>query len=96
MSLETPIFTHVKREEGEKNLHISHLHRYVSAYETNSQTVNDLINDLQTALDLASKKKEPQIVDQDGEMFFVVYPYGLISLCLRWKDYKIIPKKGGE
>jgi len=90
MSLKTPIFTNIKREEGEKDLHISHLHRYVSAYVTDSQ---DLIDDLRTALDLASEKIEPQIVDKDGEMFFVVYPSGLISLCLRWKNYKIIPKE---
>lgn len=82
-------FTHVTRDEGEESLHVSNLHQYVSAYRTSKETVDDLVSDLCVALDTAKITRERQIVDQDGEMFFVVYPAGTISLCLRWKTYKV-------
>lgn len=33
------MFTHVKREEGEEKLHISHLYAYVSAYCVSEEEV---------------------------------------------------------
>jgi len=84
------LFTHVTRDEGEERYHISHLHHYVSAYEYTKETLKDLVDDLERALEEAKKKTETIIVDQDGEMFFCVYPSGLISLCFRWKNYKVI------
>lgn len=83
------MFTHVSREEGEESLHISHLHHYVSAYVTDKERVESLVSDLESAIKVSKATTECQMVDQDGEMFFVVYPSGLISLCLRWKNYKI-------
>jgi len=83
------MFTHVERDEGEESLHISHLHHYVSAYVTDKERVGALVTDLESAMRVAKATIEPQIVDQDGEMFFVVYPSGKISLCLRWKNYKL-------
>jgi hypothetical protein len=82
-------FTHVTRYEGENLLHFSHLFQYVSAWEPSEERQGDLRGAILCALERAKKESEPQIVDQDGEMFFVVYPNEMISLCLRWKSYKI-------
>jgi len=85
------MFTHLSRSEGEERLHISHLHHYVSAYVTSKERVDDLVEALVWGLKQAKDTTTAVIVDQDGEMFFVVYPAGQISLCLRWKSYHIIP-----
>jgi hypothetical protein len=82
-------FTYVTRDEGEKLLHFSHLFHYVSAWDSSEERQGDLRGAILCALERAKKDRELQIVDQDGEMFFVIYPSGLISLCLRWKSYKI-------
>ena len=44
------MFTHVKRIKGEEKLHISHLFRYVSAYEYSREMLNDLITDIENAI----------------------------------------------
>lgn len=83
-------FNHVRREEGEECLHISHLHKYVSAYECCPETIDRLVTSIEEALKEASQDCKVVIVDQDGEMCFHVYPSGQISLMLRWKSYQII------
>jgi len=87
-------FTHVRREEGEQCLHISHLHHYVSAYECSAEMVADLVDALEQAIGRAKRTLVPQVVDQDGEMFFLVGPLGRIDLCLRWKTYEVIRELG--
>lgn len=89
-----PGFTHVERSEGEIHLHFSHLHHYVSAYEAVELRVTELKEDLVSALARAKKTRNSQVVDQDGEMFFLAHPNGEFSLCLRWKTYK--PKRGDD
>lgn len=84
------MFTHVKRTEDEKRLHISHLYHYVSAYERCRQEIDLLVEMLEGALVEAKEKRIAVEVNRDGEMFFMVYPSGQISLCLRWKDYEVI------
>jgi len=88
-------FIHVSRAEGEEKLHISHLHHYVSAYESSKEMVGQLRDDLNDALKLAARLRQPQIVDQDGEMFFICYPNGDLSLCLRWKTYTALTDDDG-
>ena len=83
-------FEHV-RQEGDEKLHFSHLHRYVSAYETSDSMVQQLAVDLIAALKVARDTCTRQIVDQDGEMFFVCNPNGTFSLCLEWKKFKTLP-----
>ena len=92
------MFTHVARTDSEleENLHISHLHRYVSAYETNKEMVADLVQDIEDALKEAKKTEEPVIVDQDGEMCFHVHASGTITLMLPWKQYKILRSEEEE
>lgn len=89
-------FTHVKRIENEKKLHISHLYHYVSAYEYSEEDLDYLVSQLEDALVEAKTKRREVIVDRDGEMFFVVYPSGNMSLCLRWKEYEIIREEGNQ
>lgn len=84
------MFTHVRRCEDEKKLHISHLYHYVSAYQYTKEDCDDLVEQLEQALRKAKAKTEVVLVDKDGEMFFAVYPSGNISLCLRWKEYEVI------
>jgi len=86
------MFTHVTRDEmeGQNKLHISHLHHYISAYETNEKMVNDLVEDIEEALEEAKKNTETIMVNQDGEMCFNVHPSGTIVLMIPWKRYKII------
>ena len=79
---------HFKLKE-ESPIHISHLHRYVSAYVTDKQTVTDLVSDISYALTIAKDKKETQIVHQDGEFCFHVYPSGIIVLMIPWREYTI-------
>jgi len=86
------MFTHVTRDEteGRNQLHISHLHHYVSAYETNKETIDELVEDIETALAEAKETGEFRVVDQDGEMCFHVYPSGNFTLMIPWKRFKII------
>jgi len=84
------MFSHVKTTELDNNLHISHLYGYVSAYEYSKEECEELVEQIEQALIEANKTYRGIIVDRDGEMFFVVYPNGMISLCLRWKNYEII------
>lgn len=90
------MFTHVTRDEmeGQNRLHISRLHHYVSAYETNKEMVNDLVEDIEAALEKAKETHESIIVDQDGVMCFHVYPSGTIALMLPWKRFKIVREEG--
>jgi hypothetical protein len=83
-------FTHVKREEHQEKLHISHLYDYVSAYVHSSEELEDLIQMIVSALKEAKETKQVQIVDKDGECCFHVTPNEYIILMLPWKRYKII------
>lgn len=84
---------HLKPITGEASVvHISHLMEYVSAYRPSGEMTTALMEDLRDALLRARKSRSPEIVDQDGEMFFVVNPAGSIDLCLRWKHYEL-PKE---
>lgn len=84
------MFTHVSREEGEEKLHISYLHKYVSAYFETNEEVDELRELIEEALVKAKETSETQIVDQDGEMCFHVHPAGNLTLMIPWKHYKII------
>ena len=81
---------HVKTpsENIDNALHISHLMQYVSAYEPVPERMADLKVSLGEALQRAKATCTGQIVDQDGEMFFVVNPSGTFDLCLRWKHFQ--------
>lgn len=78
------------KQTGPTKLHISHLMQYVSAYHRSPNAIAELEDDLINAVRRADSKTEAQIVSQDGEMFFIVYPSGTISLCLQWKDFEIV------
>ena len=88
-------FTHVKTNEDavDKQLHLSHLHAYVSAYQTTDATVKELADALVEGLAEAKRETRQVIVDQDGEHFFVCYPSGAFDLCIRWKSYRIVKEK---
>lgn len=85
--------THLTREEGEKNLHISHLMKYISAYEICEETINDLSEQIEKALIKAKETVETQIVDQDGEGCLHITPAGYIILMMPWKIYKVNKEK---
>lgn len=87
------MISHVSRNEREEKLHISHLHHYVSAYETNAGAVTVLVTSIEEAIEKAKRTKEIQVVDQEGECCFHVYPSGNITLMLPWKKYKIIKEE---
>jgi len=89
------MFTHVERNEiGYRNtIHISHLHRYISAYETCKYTIDELINSIENALVEAEKTKKTVIVDQDGEFCFHVSPVGYITLMIPWKMFTVVRDK---
>lgn len=91
-----PKWFHLRREENENRLHLSHLFQYVSAYENCPERLQDLRDAITDGLKQAKLMTTPQIVDQDGEMFFVCHPAGTISLCLRWKNYEIAPRDDFE
>jgi hypothetical protein len=93
---EKEMIEHLKRDEGENILHISHLFRYVSAYHYSEEMAKNLLEDLHEAIRKAKETKEGVIVDQDGEMFFLVSPAGNIQLCLRWKTYRFPNDKDPE
>jgi len=87
---------HLRREHNENKIHISHLHRYISAYVTSPETVHDLVSDITFALNAAKNSGEVQIVDQDGECCFHVSPFGYITLMLPWKQYVVYDNDMGE
>lgn len=70
-------------------MHFSHLHRYVSAYETNPATSADLeIAVLEAYLRLRGKGGTEH-VDQDGEMQFEVCAGGVVRLMLPWRSFEM-------
>lgn len=73
----------------QKTLHFSHLYQYVSAYEMTQERLEQLEEDIRDAVTVAKDSRTKQFVDMDGEMFFVVYPSGMIALCLRWQEFTI-------
>ena len=83
-------FIHVGRDENEDKLHFSHLFQYVSAYEPSKERVEDLRQAVIAAMKIAKETRVPQLVDQDGEMFLLCHGGGQLSLCLRWKTYKLL------
>ncbi len=89
------MFKYISRNEGEKKLHISHLHKYVSAYFDTKEGVESLVEDIEEALERAMVTGQAQIVDQDGEMCFHVYSTGMLTLMVPWKRYRII-REGEE
>ena len=79
------------KQKPEHKVHISHLHHFVSAYETNEENVKWLEDMIKEALKVAREKTESQIVDQDClEHIFVCYPFGTVSLYRRIADYEVI------
>jgi hypothetical protein len=71
-------------------IHVSHFHRWVSAYETNEETVDWLIQMIKDAIQIAEQTKEPQIVCQDNyNHVFLVHPSKHISLYRKINLYKV-------
>ena len=87
-------FEHLSRDEHEDKLHFSHLFQYVSAYEASEERLEDLRTAIVDGLREAQSTHRPVIVDQDGEMFILCHGGGTISLCLRWKTYKLLEPDG--
>lgn len=86
------MITHLIQDEN-KRLHISHLAQYISAWKFNKAIHIRLSEDIEKALFLAVKVREPQIVDLDGECCLHVHPSGRITLMLAWKTYRIERQK---
>ena len=86
------LFNHVESNDDriDKKLHFSHLFQYVSAYELTPEGLEDLKLSLLAGLKEAKRTCTRQIVDQDGEHFFVCNPSGSFDLCISWKSYRII------
>lgn len=90
-------FQHVALDYEDANrIQFSHLHQYVSAYETSPEMVEQLRQDLVDALKRAKETRARQIVDQDGEFFFTANPNGTFDLCIPWKRYKTLEKTDME
>lgn len=85
------MFTHIKQDEINhgSDIHISYLHRYVSAYANNKETIKELVEDIELALIKSKKETKTIIVDQDGECCFHVHPNGCIVLMLPWKQFTV-------
>lgn len=82
------------RETGSNCIHISHFHHFVSAYETNEETVADLEEAIREAVVCAKAIGEGVIVDQDcGDHVFIVHPRGSISLMAERKSFEILPEE---
>lgn len=70
-------------------IHLSHLHRCVSAYHTDPETVGYLQQDIVAAL-AKSKQHGAIIVEQDClEHIFVVFPSGTIGLYRKVGSYEV-------
>lgn len=89
------MFTHLKRDELEVRLHISHLFHYVSAYEYNEENLDWLVSSLESALEKSKSTMKSELVDLDGEFCFRVTPAGYITLMIPWKTY-VIDKNTNE
>lgn len=89
-------FTHVKTADLDivTSLHVSHLHKYVSAYVTTTEMVDQLIKDIDFAMKEAKSTGKVQIVDQNGECCFHISPNGYITLMLPWRCYQIVEDVG--
>ena len=75
-------------EEGP--IHLSHLHRLVSAYETNRQTVVELATALREGVEKSKRDTEVVVVDQDSmEHVFICLPSGKLALYRLVQVYEI-------
>jgi hypothetical protein len=85
------MITHLKTADLaiSKSLHISHIMKYVSAYEPTKEMWKELAGDIEAAIKKAKRTRNCQYVDQDGEMFLEISPGGYISLCMRWRMYQV-------
>jgi GTP cyclohydrolase I len=81
------MITHLKRNESDGLLHLSHLHKYISAYEPTVQMQEVLAKDIDFAIKEAKKTVRTQIVSLDGECCLHVTPAKHIILMLPWKEY---------
>jgi hypothetical protein len=80
----------MKLRQKESVVHLSHFHRYVSAYETTTESVGELGRDIANAIEVARRTKKAQIVDQDClEHVFIVYPSGAICLYRKVGSYTV-------
>lgn len=74
--------------QDKTSMHFSHLHSYVSAYETNKTTKRDLeIAIIEAFILLKERGHGSEKVDQDGEMQLEVCAGGQIRLMLPWKSF---------
>jgi len=71
-------------------IHLSHLHRYVSAYSTDRETIESLQQDILAALTESKQQNRAIIVEQDClEHIFVIFPSGTISLYRNVGSYEV-------
>lgn len=83
--------THVRLTDSNQRVHISHLWRYISAYEyTRGRLVVVLLPRLEEALVEAKESLKTQIVHDDGECCLHIYPNGSVALMLPWKRYDLL------
>lgn len=59
----------------------------MSAYELNEEFVKDLIQELNEAVEKAKFNGKSEIVEREGEDFFLIHPSGAISLCTIKRTY---------
>lgn len=85
-------FTHVKTPDHAvyKSMHISHLYRYISAYELSEEEWQNLVQMLEAAVKKAKETRETQLVDKSGEFTFHVTPAGYLILMIPWKIFEIV------
>ena len=79
------------RELDSQCIHLSHFHKFVSAYESSKEMVEDLAEDIRMAVKKAKETKEAIIVCQDNsDHVFIVWPRGSISLMAERKRFEIL------
>jgi hypothetical protein len=96
LGIAVPMHVRTPEQSFEKRLHLSHLMQYVSAYEPSPEQVQMLAESLYDAWQDAKVARntqqayETRIVDQDGEMFFLMNANGTFDLCVRWKHFEYV------
>jgi hypothetical protein len=81
--------------QEKSSMHFSHLHQYVSAYETNEPNLLRLeLQIIDAFIEVKRRGVGHEMVDQDGEMSLMCCAGGQIILMLPWKRFDGVIEMG--
>lgn len=87
--MSTNRFAFLRRKQEGGLIHVSHYMQLVSAWESSKERNADLVAGIEEAFTTARATEQPQIMDQDGYMSFIIYPNGHVDLVVAVERFDI-------